>query len=131
MDIHHIPGLTAEAIAAAHAADLEIQERYGVVYHKYWFNETEGKVFCLCTAPDAETAATVHRVAHGNVADRIIEVAPDVAEHFLAGTEVNPAGAAIFPIAGDPRDSGIRTVLFTDIVGSTALTQRLGDEGSM
>lgn len=33
--------------------------------------------------------------------------------------------------ADDARDSGIRTVLFTDIVGSTALTQSHGDDGAM
>jgi len=31
-------------------------------------------VFCLVEAPDAETAARVHREAHGLVADRIFEV---------------------------------------------------------
>lgn len=31
----------------------------------------------------------------------------------------------------DARDPGIRTILFTDIVGSTALTQTLGDEAAM
>jgi class 3 adenylate cyclase len=131
MDIHHVPGLKPEDVAFAHAADMEAQAKYGVVYHKYWFNESQGKVFCLCTAPNAEAAITVHREAHGNVADRIIEVEPELAEHFLGGTEVDPAGAAILPMAGDQRDTGIRTVLFTDIVGSTALTQRLGDEASM
>lgn len=131
MDIHQTPGLTPHEIASAHDADVAIQARYGVVYHKYWFNESQGKVFCLCTAPNAEAAEAVHREAHGNVADRIIEVAAEVAEQFLGGTEVNAAGAAIFPVAGEPRDPGIRTVLFTDIVGSTALTQRLGDEAGM
>ena len=32
-------------------------------YHKYWFNESTGKIFCLCTAPTPEAAASVHRVA--------------------------------------------------------------------
>ena len=34
----------------------------------------EGKVFCLVEAPDAEAANTVHREAHGLVADQIFEV---------------------------------------------------------
>jgi hypothetical protein len=40
MDHHkHVEGLTAEAVADAHAKDLEAQEKYGVNYIKYWFNE--------------------------------------------------------------------------------------------
>jgi uncharacterized protein DUF4242 len=34
----------------------------------------DGKVFCLVDAPDAETAKTVHRAAHGLVADAIYPV---------------------------------------------------------
>jgi hypothetical protein len=75
MDVHHrVEGLTAEAVAGAHKKDLEVQERYGVRYQRYWFDETSGKVFCLVEAPDAATAATVHREAHGLQADEITEV---------------------------------------------------------
>jgi class 3 adenylate cyclase len=59
-------------------------------------------------------------------------VAPEIAEGFLGGAEINSAGAAVVPGGSeDHRDPGIRTVLFTDIVGSTELTQRLGDEAAM
>jgi len=75
MDIHkHIPGLTKEAVAGAHAADLAIQKKHGVEYLKYWYDEKEGKVFCLVSAPNKEAAIAVHREAHGLVADEIIEV---------------------------------------------------------
>ena len=43
----HVEGLTADAVADAHAKDLEAQEKYGVNYIKYWFNEEKGEVFCL------------------------------------------------------------------------------------
>ncbi|MBI1878430.1 MAG: DUF4242 domain-containing protein [Chloroflexi bacterium] len=46
----------------------------GVKYLKYWFNEADGTVFCLCEAPSKEAAEAVHREAHGLVADEIIEV---------------------------------------------------------
>ena len=75
MDSHtNMEGLTAEAVAGAHKADLETQARYGVDYKQYWYNEAAGSVFCLVEAPDAEAAITVHREAHGLVADSIIEV---------------------------------------------------------
>ncbi len=71
---HHVPGLTAEAVAAAHARDLEVQGKYGVNYMRYWYDETTGKVYCLADAPDAESCIAVHREAHGLLADEITQV---------------------------------------------------------
>lgn len=75
MDVHHkVDGLTAEAVAQAHKADLDTQGKYGVKYLRYWFNEDQGEVFCLVEAPDADSATRVHKEAHGLVADDIVEV---------------------------------------------------------
>ena len=75
MDVHHhVEGLTAEAVAGAHKADLATQAKYGVNYLQYWFDEDSGKVFCLVEAPNKEAAEAVHREAHGLVADEITEV---------------------------------------------------------
>jgi class 3 adenylate cyclase len=132
MDIHEVHGMTAEDVAKAHASDLEVQEKYGVHYIKYWVNDSCGKAFCLVDAPNAEAANHVHREAHGMVAEKIIEIQPEIAEGFLGGGEVNAFGAALMPGGGpNARDPGIRTVLFTDIVESTTLTQSLGDDAAM
>src|SRR6476469_4683577 len=132
IDIHEVQGATAADVAKAHISDVKTQGKYGVEYHKYWLNESTGKIFCLCSAPNPEAAASVHREAHGLVASKIIEVAPEIADGFLGGSEVNPAGAALLPGgAANDRDPGIRTVMFTDIVDSTGLTQRLGDDAAM
>lgn len=76
MDVHQkLPdGATAKDVAGAHAADLTVQGRYGVNYRNYWVDEKSGKVFCLVEAPDADAAITVHREAHGLVADEIYPV---------------------------------------------------------
>jgi len=76
MDVHQkLPeGATAEDVAKAHAADVATEDKYVVNYKSYWVDEGSGKVFCLVEAPDKETAATVHREAHGLVADEIFEV---------------------------------------------------------
>jgi class 3 adenylate cyclase len=133
MDIHELHGANAEDVAKAHLLDLEAQKKYGVDYRKYWVNENAGKAFCMVEAPNAEAAAHVHREAHGMLAEKIIEIQPpELAEGFFGGVEINAAGAAILPGgAPDARDPGIRTVLFTDIVGSTSLTQSIGDEAAM
>jgi len=132
MDIHEIHGATPEDVAKAHAADVEVQQKYGVNYLKYWVNESQGKIFCLVDAPNAEAASCVHREAHGLVAEKIIQVQPELAEGFFGAAETNAAGAVVVPGGGaDERDPGIRTILFTDIVESTTLTQTLGDEAAM
>jgi hypothetical protein len=75
MDRHkNLEGLTAEAVAEDHKKDLEVQDKHGAKALKYWFNEEKGEVYCLFEAPNAEAAEAVHREAHGNVADEIIEV---------------------------------------------------------
>ena len=75
MDTHEkVDGLTAEAVAGAHKMDLAVQEKHGVNYIRYWFNESTGRVYCLVDAPSAEVAALVHKEAHGLLADEIVQV---------------------------------------------------------
>ena len=75
MDMHdHVEGLTADAVAGAHQADLKTQDKHGVKYLQYWFDEKTGRVFCLIDAPSKEAATAVHRQAHGLAADELIEV---------------------------------------------------------
>ena len=75
MDTHTLEGGVAAAdVAAAHQADLATQGPYGVDYLRYWVDEEAGKIFCLVEAPDAESAHTVHREAHGLVAEEIYSV---------------------------------------------------------
>jgi hypothetical protein len=76
MDVHTIDGgVTVDAVADAHRADLKTQDAHGVNYLRYWVAEGEGKVFCLVDAPSADAASTVHREAHGLVADDVFLVA--------------------------------------------------------
>ena len=75
MDAHTITGgVSAADVAAAHEADVATQGAHGVEYLRYWVDEAAGKIFCLVEAPNAEAANTVHRDAHGLVADEIYEV---------------------------------------------------------
>lgn len=74
MDMHNVDSLDPDVLANAHESDLEVQEKHGANYLRYWYNEGEGRVFCLVEAPSAAAAEAVHREAHGLVADEIIEV---------------------------------------------------------
>jgi hypothetical protein len=75
MDVHNIEGgVAASDVANAHQADLATQAAYGVNYVRYWVDEEAGRIFCLVEAPNADVANTVHREAHGLVADEIYSV---------------------------------------------------------
>lgn len=129
MDIHDLPGVTPDDVLKAHLEDMKVQQKHGVTYHKYWVNERKGKVYCLCNAPTAEAADAVHREAHGLRAERIMEVTPEMADAFMGIAEADGAGAVILPDKSG-HDPGTRTIFFTDIVGSTDMTQRLGDDAA-
>jgi hypothetical protein len=75
MDVHTIDGgVSAADVEKAHLADLAEQGKHDVRYLRYWVDEPQGKVFCLVEAPTAAAAETVHKEAHGLVADEIFQV---------------------------------------------------------
>src|SRR4028119_1576401 len=124
LDRHDLKGLTAADIAEAHRKDLEVQERYGVRFLTYWFDQTRGTAFCLIDAPSIEMAMRVHDDAHGAVAKDVIEVDLSAVEAFL--------GRVSDPLPSGPEtrvnfDAALRAIMFTDIVDSTGMTERLGD----
>ena len=119
-------GLTAADIAEAHRKDLEIQGKYGVNFVTYWFDEDRGSGFCLIDAPDKETAMRVHEEAHGDVALDVINVDLSAVQAFL--------GRIADPALTDEEnliEPAFRSVMFTDLVDSTAMTAELGDKRSV
>src|SRR3982074_3032250 len=91
MDIHeNLPdGASAKDVSAAHAADVEKQEQYGVKYQRYWVDEKQRKVFCLVEAPDAETAA---RCGTSLPSPRSVD-RPDPSRRRSRGAPCRPPGA--------------------------------------
>lgn len=128
MDIHsNAQGFTIDQVVAAHELDLETQAKYDTHYLTYWFNRDAGKIFCLVDAPSSQDAIKVHEAAHGFVADEIIEVQQEFVDAILdMHHDQVPAGQTIRE-TGEP-DPGFRTIMFTDLEGSTQRTQRLGDD---
>ncbi|MDX1674931.1 MAG: DUF4242 domain-containing protein [Longimicrobiales bacterium] len=126
LDIHrNLKDATPASIRAGHKADLEAQEAHGARYLKYWYDQSRGTVVCLMEAPSKEACEAVHRHAHGMVADEIINVESEMIAAFLGDGTVDDLGAAVGS-AGEPM-AAFRTVIFTDIVGSTELGEALGD----
>jgi len=124
LDRHDLDGATAEDVALAHVRDLEVQDRYGARYLSYWFDYDRQSAFCLVDAPSTDAAAAVHREAHGLVANHILEVEPRQVEAFLGALpQARPAEPYV--------ETAFRAIMFTDLEGSTAMTQRLGDVPAM
>jgi class 3 adenylate cyclase len=124
MDRHEFSHLSAEEAAQAHLKDLEVQGRFGVRFLTYWFDEERQTAFCLATAPDKDAVEGVHRASHGFMAYQIIEVNHQMVERFMGGIVEHPPGEPYV-------DTAFRTIMFTDIEGSTSLTQQLGDARAM
>ncbi len=124
MDRHEGVTQTCEEIAEVHLRDIEIQGKYGVRYVTYWIEEEAQQAFCLVDAPSKERAALVHKEAHDDVANEIIEVNQPVVEEFMGRIANTPA-------AKDPATTewvpAVRAILFTDLESSVAETQQLGD----
>jgi class 3 adenylate cyclase len=125
MDRHEVPDDASPTdVAEAHSRDLEVQQKYGVDYITYWFDHRNGSGFCLAEGPSVEAVEAVHREAHGLMGSKIIEVDPMAVEAFLGQLDRPATGQEFVATA-------FRAILFTDLVGSTELTQRLGDAGAM
>jgi class 3 adenylate cyclase len=124
MDRHELSGVTAADVAAAHLKDLAVQDRYGVKYINYWFDYEAQHAFCLATGPSLEAVESVHSASHGLLPTEIIEVDAAAVLRFMGGIVEHPPGEAYTATA-------FRVIMFTDLEGSTALTQQVGDVGAM
>ncbi|GAA1256026.1 SCO4226 family nickel-binding protein [Kitasatospora nipponensis] len=71
MDVHHgMTGITADQLAAAHQADLDIEASENVQFKQAWADPASGTVYCLSEAPSADAIQRVHERA-GHKADEI------------------------------------------------------------
>jgi class 3 adenylate cyclase len=125
LDRHDSPGVTAAEVAEAHLLDTEVERKYGVHYHTYWFDPDRGTVFCLAEGPDEGAVVAVHEEAHGGLPSAVIELNPTAPLNELLGPlPTHPVGTAY-------AESAMRAIAFTDIRGSVAQTIELGDDGHM
>ncbi len=118
-----MPEASAEDVAQAHLSDLSVGPKYGVSFFSYWFDQDDASVFCFANAPDKDTMNAVHEQSHGLLPAEIIEVSEKEVVSFLGKVH-------------DPKDaseltSPFRTIVFTDLVDSTALLNKMGQSDFM
>jgi class 3 adenylate cyclase len=123
MDRHDVPGITAEQVAEAHLLDISVAARHGVQFLTYWLDADAGAAFCLARAAVPSDLAAVHGESHGLIPNVIIPVAEDNILKFLGKIEEPADGTAV--------TSPFRTILFTDLQGSTRLLDALGQASYM
>jgi class 3 adenylate cyclase len=119
MDRHDLPGVTAEQVARAHVAALARLAQFGVQFLAYWFDADHGEAFCLANAPTAESLTAVHRATHGLIPNEIISVSEDNVLRLLGRISATTSAGE----AGNP----FRTIVFTDLRGSTAILEAVGE----
>lgn len=133
MDRHDSQGVSAREVAAAHQKDLEIQDKHGCKAITYWIDEARGTVFCLIEAAQKQAVLNMHKESHGDVPSKIIEVDPQTVNAFLGRVEdpTKPIKSSDSTGETPALDSAFRTIMFTDMEGSTTITTRLGDAKAM
>jgi len=129
MDRHYSEGITEKTIARAHAKDLKVQEKHGVKFMTYWFDEARCTAFCLIDAPNKESIQAAHDEAHGMVPHEIIDVDPTVISAFL-GRLSDP-----IPVSDNDKPTIIgaafRAIMFTDLLDSTKMSTIHGDSKAL
>jgi hypothetical protein len=126
MDIHRGLKGAVDDICATHLNDLEVQEEYGVQYLRWWVQSVaaHGVLPRGGAEPGGGHAGAPRGARRWAAADKIVEVAREVVEAFLGesvdaglGWMTDPAGSS---------DGGFRSILFTDLGGSTSIRSSSG-----
>lgn len=109
IDVHKMPGgkVDFKDVAGAHAKDLQVQDKYGVKFIKYWVDEKNGSIYCLASANDSSNIRKAHGEAHGLLPELIYSVSEGEAsaekgdrQFFLDVHEFGPGNVSAKDVAG-------------------------------
>jgi class 3 adenylate cyclase len=131
MDRHEPPPggafFTRDDVFNMHGLDLSVEDKHGARFLGAVIDLDQQMGFCICEAPSADAVQAVHSEAHGSTYSKIIEIDHDTMRAFLGVTtsldELGHQGIAFQP--------ALRTILFTDLEGSTEMNRQLGDEQAL
>lgn len=117
MDRHDISeSVTAENVAQLHKEDLKIQEQFNCRGLTYWYDDIKKIAFCLIEAPNKESIQNMHKHAHGEVPNIILEVNEKIVESFLGRLEdPDNLSSTDLNIINDPAQRTLMVVRFNTI----------------
>jgi class 3 adenylate cyclase len=128
IDRHSVPkGTSLHDILHIHEQDLAVESKHRCKCRTFWLDEERGFVNCLIQAPNQDSVIAMHGEAHGDLPNEIMEVAPEMVLAFLGRLDDLPD----VPAHSRDHSTAFRTVMFTDLKDSTAMTNRLGDVKAM
>ncbi len=115
MDFHKIDSdaITEDDMYRAHLRDVAVQNKYGLIYRKYYLNLHHKTAFCLMESPDKEACVNSHREAHGVGACNIIEVSREHEFIPYMGEGAQNEQDLALTLSGEI-DSGFRTIMLVD-----------------
>lgn len=126
MDVHIMPGVKAKEVAQAHELDLLNQVDHGCKCMTYWIDEQRESIFCLIEGPSKEAVIELHRKAHGQTPNKVIEVDGGIVQSFLGriydpeNAEITAEGLKVF------EDPSFRILLATRVIDPVLLEQKMG-----
>jgi len=135
MDLHIVPGATAEDVAKAHREDLKAQENFDCNCITYWVDVDRGRAFCLIEAPDKAAIDKLHEKTLGVKPLEIVEVNRNAVKSFL-GRVQDPTNIQSFDdtIYSDLKifdDPAFRVVLVTQIMNNRLLRLTFGSKETL
>lgn len=130
MDLHVVPGATAEAVAKAHREDLKAQEDFNCNCITYWVDVDRGRAFCLIDAPNKAAINKLHEKTLGVKPLEIVKVNRNAVKLFL-GRVQDPSNVQSFDdaIYSDLKifdDPAFRVIVVTQIMNNRLLQLAFG-----
>jgi len=132
MDLHIVPGATAEAVAKAHREDLKSQEDFNCNCITYWVDVDRGRAFCLIDAPNKDAINKLHKKTLGVQPLEIVEVNREAVKSFL-GRVQDPKIVQSFDdtVYSDLKifdDPAFRVIVVTQIMNDRLLQLTFGSK---
>src|SRR5258706_5523720 len=128
MDVHMVRGVKAKDVAEAHYKDLLHQDEHECKCMTYWIDEERENIFCLVEAPNKNAVTEMHKIAHGLIPNKIIEVSSELVEAFL-GRIYDPEDAKTtvdgLKVFSDP---SLRLLVVTKIIDPVLLQYKYATE---
>ncbi len=129
MDFHNFGSeeITEEDVYRAHLRDVAVQNKYGLIYKKYYLSLRTKTAFCLMEGPSKEACIASHEEAHGVGACNVIEVSPEYEFHPYLGKGMQDDRDLALTLSGEV-DTGYRTLMMVALVDFTGKNEKNSDE---